>query len=54
MQTNSPESKIDNLQNFKLLKIKEGKYHVKFPNLNIPIEMNEAFYKQLLEETSKN
>lgn len=50
MKAKSVESNVGVNLNFKLLEVNGDKYHVKFPNIEIPIEMNEEFYKRLLKE----
>lgn len=54
METKLSEPNVEVNQNFKLLKVKKDRYFVKFPNIDIPIEMNEVFYKQLLEQNNHN
>ena len=49
METKKTELKNSQDSSFKLVGIKGNKYFVKFQNLDIPISMNEAFYKWLLK-----
>ncbi len=53
MEAKSVESNVGVNLNFELLEVKKGKYHVKFPNIEIPIEMNEEYYKRLLKENKE-
>lgn len=38
------------VQDFENISTTKGKYKVKFPFLDVPVEMNETFYNQLLKK----
>ena len=47
-----PNMKKSSILEFKLLKVENEKYFVKFSHLEIPVEMNEYFYTQLSSNNS--
>ena len=50
METTIFDEKSSPNQAYKLVEIKDGRYVVKFKNLNVPIEMNEFLFSQLKDK----
>lgn len=51
MKKNEILEKSEN--NPKLLKVRNGKYFVRFPKLNVPVVMNDYFFKQIKDKVKK-
>jgi|GEM_PF-6822714 len=49
MKTMQQQNKIETSFDYKLLDIKDDKYLVKFSNIDVPVEMNEKFYRSLFD-----
>ena len=50
MKNQNAETGLDVKPEFTLVRVQDGKYHVRFPFIPCPVEMNEKFYMQLIRE----
>lgn len=53
MKNQNAQTRLDVQHKFNLVKIKDGRYYVKFPFMQCNVEMNEEFYNNLIRNSSQ-